>query len=300
VVMIYHMVTKDIATFFMIESVFLIAFAQTFVIIAEDVVNSPGAVLRKVQYFFAVMIGDVEFAVYNDADYITTTIFYVYVVLVSVCLLNMLIAMMGDTYDTYKDMAKDIFDLQRIMITISVEGNLEPGDRFVTDDGKHGRKTLTKELYDDDEHRGMMKHAYHTSFAGEPHIQIIEATNPDGNDRDTTYQDFVPPFDPDRALFDAIDADGDGVITAEELAAMQATLATPPATPPRGWPAAAGCMGETPGAVAVGGSDLLALHRTLQAVGDTQAQILAELRTREPTSAAHVHGSSHHNHPRLQ
>ena len=73
-----------------------------------------------------------------------------------------------------------------------------------------------------------------------------------------------------------------------------------PATPPRGWPAAAGCMGETPGAVAVGGSDLLALHRTLQAVGDTQAQILAELRTREPTSAAHVNGSSHHNHPRLQ
>ena len=44
------------------------------------------------------------------------------------------------------------------------------------------------QVYEDTAHKGMMMHVYHTTYEGEPHIQIIEATNPDEHDRDTTYQ----------------------------------------------------------------------------------------------------------------
>eukprot|EP01050_Picozoa_sp_SAG11_P005023 SAG11_NODE_338_length_10535_cov_8.199885_5_plen_166_part_00 len=51
--------------------------------------------------------------------------FYIYVVLVTVCLLNMLIAMMGDTYEQYKSIAGVVWQRQRIMITMSLEKELD-------------------------------------------------------------------------------------------------------------------------------------------------------------------------------
>eukprot|EP01052_Picozoa_sp_SAG31_P001426 SAG31_NODE_48_length_30945_cov_16.254263_26_plen_94_part_00 len=57
---------------------------------------------------------------------------------------------------------------------------------------------LKDKFYDEAELDGMVKHDYHTMFAGIPHIQIVEATNRcedegDGEDRDedTTFADFV-------------------------------------------------------------------------------------------------------------
>eukprot|EP01052_Picozoa_sp_SAG31_P001424 SAG31_NODE_48_length_30945_cov_16.254263_24_plen_153_part_00 len=119
VVMIFQMVVKDIATFFIIEVVFLFAFAQCFVILegkhggcgshesmilrsssavtaygctctASACVYYRASVIQQVQYFFAVMIGDVSFDAYVGEGYAKTSIFHVYVILVSVCLLNML------------------------------------------------------------------------------------------------------------------------------------------------------------------------------------------------------------------
>eukprot|EP01052_Picozoa_sp_SAG31_P023009 SAG31_NODE_1863_length_7037_cov_2.325742_4_plen_202_part_00 len=183
------MVMHDISTFFIIQSVFLIAFAQAFVILAADTEQSPKAVYRQIQYFFAVMIGDVDFSDYTEADYVITLIFHVYVILVSVCLLNVLIAMMQNTYESFNVLSKDVFDLQRIMITISVEGNIEEDDRYVVPDGGYA----IKRVYDDAVHKGMMKHQYHAIYRGEPHIQIIEATNPNEDGVEETYKDFVPP-----------------------------------------------------------------------------------------------------------
>ena len=61
------MVVKDIATFFIIELVFLFAFAQCFVILSRN--YGWDAIVEQVQYFFAVMIGDVSFDEYAEESY---------------------------------------------------------------------------------------------------------------------------------------------------------------------------------------------------------------------------------------
>ena len=97
------------------------------------------------------MIGDVDFDRYEDSDYIIVVIFHVYVILVSVCLLNVLIAMMGNTFESFNEVSKDIFDLQRIMITISVEGNIDDEDTYATEVGSSSyRLTCGRRLHHDD------------------------------------------------------------------------------------------------------------------------------------------------------
>ena len=102
------------------------------------------------------MIGDISFEQLAEDEFTanpTLVIFiYIFVVLVSVCMLNMLIAMMGDTYEAYKSIAGVVWQRQRIMITMSLEQELDIDDDF--------------KYYDKDGFEDMVQHVYHVEFVG--------------------------------------------------------------------------------------------------------------------------------------
>ncbi|KAF0313003.1 Transient receptor potential cation channel subfamily V member 6 [Amphibalanus amphitrite] len=106
VTMIFKIITNDMVTFFIIYSIFLLAFSQAFFFLYK---GSPNRASSKFSNYidtwmglFHMTLGDYDFGELSRSAYAPLMLitFVLFMVLVPILLLNMLIAMMGNTYAT--------------------------------------------------------------------------------------------------------------------------------------------------------------------------------------------------------
>jgi len=93
------MLINDVARFCMIYLVFLMGFASAFFVLFES--TGFGGFVSSVQRCFVAMLGDFDMDAFAETPYtaVTVGLLVVYVVTITILLLNLLIAMMGDTFD---------------------------------------------------------------------------------------------------------------------------------------------------------------------------------------------------------
>ncbi|XP_076469164.1 uncharacterized protein LOC143299692 [Babylonia areolata] len=107
VTMIYKMVVGDLFRFAIIYCIFLVGFTQGFFFLFRDV-DSDNADVAKfsnlpetILNLFQMTLGEFKYAAFDYSRYSTLTkfVFAIFMILMPILLLNMLIAMMGNTYN---------------------------------------------------------------------------------------------------------------------------------------------------------------------------------------------------------
>jgi len=137
VVMLYEMLVKDITRFISVYSVFLFGFAQAFFIFTmagskedDDLHRGLTGFFLKVEALFESTLGDVTVKdYYNGFEYdggwlqktASISLFISFTILITVMLFNLLVAMMGSTYEEVKEKADQRWQLERARIIASVE-----------------------------------------------------------------------------------------------------------------------------------------------------------------------------------
>ncbi|XP_041370435.1 transient receptor potential cation channel subfamily V member 5-like isoform X2 [Gigantopelta aegis] len=114
VVMIYNMIRGDLLRFFIIYAIFVIGFSQAMYIVFRDTEKSafknPGEAIMNM---FVMSLG--QFADFYDSFSDTKhpimgkIVFVIYMIMVTLLLVNMLIAMMGNTYQLVNEKQKEWF-----------------------------------------------------------------------------------------------------------------------------------------------------------------------------------------------
>ncbi|XP_046630631.1 transient receptor potential cation channel subfamily V member 5-like [Daphnia pulicaria] len=114
VTMIYSMITGDMLTFAIIYSIMLLAFSQVFFCLHR---GHPDKTLFS-NFLSTWMAQLTANAVYPA---VTTTVFVIFMIMVSILLLNMLIAMMGNTYALVIQQSEKEWVKQWAKIVITLE-----------------------------------------------------------------------------------------------------------------------------------------------------------------------------------
>ncbi|CAF0874251.1 unnamed protein product [Rotaria sordida] len=153
VVMIYEMLFNDVLRFFIIYMVFLVGFSQAFFVLFDN--NGFSGFLVSVKQSFLGMLGDFDLDAYTDTSYryISVTLLISYIIVVTILLLNLLIAMMGDTYGNVIEGATQIWHLERARIVFAIENEMSTEERNL-DSNKYwtnidGERYLQVEEVDD-------------------------------------------------------------------------------------------------------------------------------------------------------
>ncbi|XP_037068831.1 transient receptor potential cation channel subfamily V member 6-like [Pollicipes pollicipes] len=127
VTMVFKIITNDMVTFFIIYSIFLLAFTQAFFFLYRGTPNR--ATSKFTTYIdtwmglFHMTLGDYDFGELSRSAYAPLTLitFVLFMVLVPILLLNMLIAMMGNTYATVVQQSEKEWVKQWANIVITLE-----------------------------------------------------------------------------------------------------------------------------------------------------------------------------------
>lgn len=129
VVMIHQMLTNDVLRFCLIYLVFLMGFAQSFFVLFESV-GWLGFV-HAIQTCFVAMLGDFDLEQFADSPYtaVSVGLLVVYVVTITILLLNLLIAMMGDTFEKINEAAEMQWHLERARIVFALENEMSREER---------------------------------------------------------------------------------------------------------------------------------------------------------------------------
>ncbi|XP_060075724.1 transient receptor potential cation channel subfamily V member 5-like [Ylistrum balloti] len=102
VTMIYKMCVGDLVRFGAIYTIFLLAFCQAFYFLFQGATDSQGFnnLGDTIMTLFQMTLGEFKYQDFNNTKYawLTKMVFAVFMILVPILLLNMLIAMMGNTY----------------------------------------------------------------------------------------------------------------------------------------------------------------------------------------------------------
>ncbi|CAF1510694.1 unnamed protein product, partial [Rotaria sordida] len=85
----------------------------------------------SVKQCFLGLLGDFHFEHYAKEQYLWagTLLFILYVVIITILLLNLLIAMMGDTYKDVKRSARQLWHLERTRIVLDIESGISASKR---------------------------------------------------------------------------------------------------------------------------------------------------------------------------
>jgi len=129
VVMIYQMLLNDVLRFCVIYLVFLAGFAQAFFVLFER--SGFGGYVESVQTCFVAMLGDFDVEAFSNTPYVAVSVglLVVYVVVITILLLNLLIAMMGDTYEKINEAAEMQWHLERARIVFAIENEMSSSER---------------------------------------------------------------------------------------------------------------------------------------------------------------------------
>ncbi|CAF2968451.1 unnamed protein product [Rotaria sp. Silwood2] len=136
VVMIYEMLFHDVLRFCIIYMVFLIGFSQAFFVLFNN--NGFGGFFMSVKQCFLGMLGDFDIDHYTGTtfQYASVSLLVIYVIVVTILLLNLLIAMMGDTYGNVIEGATHIWHLERARIVFAIENEMSTDERML-DENKY-------------------------------------------------------------------------------------------------------------------------------------------------------------------
>jgi len=129
VVVIWKMLTADVVRFGVIFTVFLQGFSQAFYVAFSN--QGLFEFGQRVKLCFMAMLGGFEFDDYMDTKYpvLNVSLLVVYIIVVSILLLNMLIAMMGDTYANVIGEADIQWHLEWARIILSLENEMTEAER---------------------------------------------------------------------------------------------------------------------------------------------------------------------------
>lgn len=128
VIMVYRILSEDMARFACMASIFLFGFALITLVCQEPSKNwNVGNFMGQWVKGFNIMTNGFEA---NDSAAPEHQVIHIFFsILVSILLLNMLIAMMGDTYAKVCEQAEGQWRLERARIIMSIEQEMTPGER---------------------------------------------------------------------------------------------------------------------------------------------------------------------------
>lgn len=129
VVMIYKMLISDVLRFCIIFAIFLLGFSHAFFVLFEA--QGVLGLMACLKMCFTILLGELEFADANVGAFpaFSIALLLVYVVLVSIMLLNLLIAMMGETYANINEDADGQWQLERARIIFAIESKMTLAQR---------------------------------------------------------------------------------------------------------------------------------------------------------------------------
>lgn len=129
VIMVYKMLINDIFRFLMLYVVFLVGFGQGFYVF--DGRSGIYGLLDSIKICFVATLGNFDFEVHDKSPFrlFSMTLLVLYIVIVSILLLNLLIAMMGDTYGRIEKDAENQWTLERTRIIFSIEREMNAEER---------------------------------------------------------------------------------------------------------------------------------------------------------------------------
>ncbi|CAF1052768.1 unnamed protein product [Rotaria sordida] len=131
VIMIYKMLFNDVLRFCIIYIIFLAGFSQSFFILFNE--NGLPGYISSIKQCFLGLLGDFDLDYYTGGQYPLTsvTLLIIYIIVITILLLNLLIAMMGDTYADVKQNAKKLWHLERARIALDVERGISKSKRHL-------------------------------------------------------------------------------------------------------------------------------------------------------------------------
>ncbi|XP_014479481.1 PREDICTED: uncharacterized protein LOC106746875 [Dinoponera quadriceps] len=127
VTMVYCMITGDMLTFGIIYMVVLFGFSQSFYFLYKGFPGVKSTLYHSYHStwmaLFQITLGDYNYADLSNTTYpnLSKTVFAIFMVLVPILLLNMLIAMMGNTYAHVIEQSEKEFVKQWAKIVVSLE-----------------------------------------------------------------------------------------------------------------------------------------------------------------------------------
>eukprot|EP00808_Paulinella_micropora_P004622 g14134.t1 len=199
VIMIYKMMKSDVVRFAVIYSVLLLGFSAAFIVLQDSgdlpVDEYVLAFCQMISTLFMVMLGDVGFQDFNEDimpeyKWLSSLFLLLYVIVITIMLLNLLIAMMGNTYDEVNETSTKEWNLSFAQIVLSVEHEMDKKDLRTTNDYK-----------------------YWTVIGGKRYLQLTET--------DPMYEEALRAKDEEPMT---IDEDGDGTISNEEMSKYLAKM----------------------------------------------------------------------------
>ncbi|CAB4069140.1 TRPV6 [Lepeophtheirus salmonis] len=130
VTMIFSMITGDMFTFSIIYIITLFGFSQAFYFLQKGI-TSPGLYKEYITTWIALFhmtLGEYDYDKLSESTYsaMTKIIFVLFQIVIPILLLNMLIAMMGNTYGAVIEKSEKEFLKQWAKIIMSLERSLSP------------------------------------------------------------------------------------------------------------------------------------------------------------------------------
>eukprot|EP00808_Paulinella_micropora_P028261 g3266.t1 len=201
VIMIWKMMVGDVLRFATIYLVLLLGFTSAFTALYNQPFESTtelfGTFWSYLVTLFLVMLGNIDFVYFNETcidgyQWLMSILLLMYVIVISIALLNLLIAMMGDTYQDVKDKADAEWHLAYAQNIMSIES--EMGDwHFVESENQSRAESKKTDI------------KYWTVINGKKYLQVQEVNE--------KYYDAIRSQD----LTDKMDANRDGHLTLKEL-----------------------------------------------------------------------------------
>eukprot|EP01126_Amoeba_proteus_P048002 TRINITY_DN5523_c0_g1_i1.p1 TRINITY_DN5523_c0_g1~~TRINITY_DN5523_c0_g1_i1.p1 ORF type:complete len:631 (-),score=144.40 TRINITY_DN5523_c0_g1_i1:133-2025(-) len=152
VIMVLRMLTTDVVRFLAVYSVFLGSFSQAFFILFNE--HGFFEFLHRIKSTFMVMLGDIQLDNYIElpSSFLATPLIVFYVLVVTIMLLNILVAMMGSTFNAIYDDADKEWQVQWAKIIFSIENEMTDEERC-SQDSKYwcdiaGKRYIQVEDYD--------------------------------------------------------------------------------------------------------------------------------------------------------
>jgi len=199
VIMVYKMIVTDVARYIIIYLVILMGYSSAFYAIADPKEwgkgEWDGMFYDCVVALFLCMLGDVDFdgmAETTRSEYVwlSSILLLSYVIVITILLLNLLIAMMGDTFNDVKDVSMEEWHMAYAQIIFSIESELG-GDYFKPESG--------------------LFQPYWTSIGDKRYLQVQEVS-------ETWYTDIVKQEQESaEEMLKKFDVNSDGVISFEEF-----------------------------------------------------------------------------------
>ncbi|KAK9499090.1 hypothetical protein O3M35_003602 [Rhynocoris fuscipes] len=139
VTMVYSMIIGDMFTFGIIYSIFLFGFSQSFYFLYKGFPGVNNTLYSSYpstwMALFQITLGDYNYAELSHTTYpaLSKTVFTIFMILVPILLLNMLIAMMGNTYAHVIEQSEKEWMKQWAKIVVSLERaiNQEDAQRYL-------------------------------------------------------------------------------------------------------------------------------------------------------------------------